>query len=80
LQVQAQGSYRGIKGLNDMQCLGLNRCFKLMEEVLDVGERRAWHKRAGEDLLFLPFDPHLANLPLRGVHEIKAVSNISCHS
>jgi hypothetical protein len=75
--VQAQGSYRSIKGLNDMQRLDLNRRFKLVEESLDVGERRAWHKRAVEEVLFLPFDPHLANLPLLGVHEIKAVPNIS---
>jgi hypothetical protein len=74
--VQAQGSYRGIKGLNDMQCLDLNCRFKLMEELLDVGERRAWQKRAREEVLFLPFDPHLAKLPLLGVHELNAASNI----
>jgi hypothetical protein len=74
--VQAQGSYRGIKGLNDLQRLDLNRRFKVMEELLDVGECRAWQKRAVEEVLFLPFDPHLAKLPLLGVHEIKAVSNI----
>jgi hypothetical protein len=60
-----------------MQRLDLNCRFKLMEELLDVGERQAWHKRAGEEVVFLPFDPHLAKLPLLGVHEIKAVSNIS---
>jgi hypothetical protein len=75
--VQAQGSYRGIKGLDDMQRLNLNRRFKLVEEVLDVGERRAWYKRAVEEVLFLPFDPYLAKLPLLGVHEIKTVSNKS---
>jgi hypothetical protein len=75
--VQAQSRYRGIKGLNDMQRLDLNRRFKLVEELLDVGERRAWHKRAVEEVLFMPFDPHLAKLPLLGVHKINAVSNIS---
>jgi hypothetical protein len=75
--VQAQGSYRGIKGLNDMECLDFNRRFKLAEELLDGGERRAWHKRAVEEVLFLPFDSHLAKLPLLGIHEINAVSNIS---
>jgi len=77
LQAQAQGSYCGIKDLNDMQRLDLNRRFKLVEELLDVGERRAWHKRAVEEVLFLSFDSHLAKLPLLGVHEINAVSNIS---
>jgi hypothetical protein len=77
LQVQAQGSYRGIKGLNDMQRLDLNRRFKLVEEWLDTRERRSWHKHAVEEILFLPFDPHLAKLPLLDVHESKAVSNIS---
>jgi len=57
--------------------LDLNRCFKLVEELLDTRERQAWHKHAVEEVLFLPFDPHLAKLPLLGVHEIKAVSNIS---
>jgi len=57
--------------------LDLNRCFKLVEELLDTRERQAWHKRAVEEVLFLPFDPHLAKLPLLGVHEINAVSNIS---
>jgi len=75
--VQAQGRYRGIKGLNDMQRLNLNRCFELVEELLDAGECRAWHKRAVEEILFLPFDSHLAKLPLFGIHEINAVSNIS---
>jgi hypothetical protein len=75
--VQAQGSYRGIKGLNDMQRLDLDRRFKLVEELLDLGERRAWHKRAVEEVLFLPFDPYLAKRPLLGVHELNAVSNIS---
>ena len=75
--MQAQGRYRGIQGLNDMQRLDLNRRFKLVEELLDVEERRAWHKRAVEEVLFLPFDAHLAKLPLLGVHEINAVSNIS---
>jgi len=74
--VQAYGSYRRIKGLNDMQRLDLNCCFKLVEELLDVGERRAWHTYAIEEVLFLPFDPYLANLPLLGVHEINTVSNI----
>ena len=60
-----------------MQRLDLNRRFKLMEELLDVGERRAWHKRAGEEILFLSFDPHLAKLSLLGIHEINAVSNIA---
>jgi hypothetical protein len=59
-----------------MQRLDLNCRFKLLEEVLDVGERWAWQKRALEEVLFLPFDPHLAKLPLLSVHEIKAVSNI----
>jgi hypothetical protein len=77
LQVQAQGRYRGIQGLNDMQRLHLNRCFKCVEELLDTRERRPWHKRTGEEVLFLPFDPHLAKLPLRGIHELNAVSNIS---
>jgi hypothetical protein len=75
--VQAQGSYRSIKGLDDGQRLDLNRRFKLMEEVLDTGECRAWHKRAVEEVLFLPVDPRLAKLLLLGVHEINAVSNIS---
>ena len=75
--MQAQGSYRGIQGLDDMQRLDLNRCFKLVEELLDTSERRPWHKRTGEEILFLPFDPHLAKLLLRGVHELNAVSNIS---
>ena len=74
--MQTQGRYRGIKGLNDMQRLHLNRRLKLVEELLDVGERRAWHKRAVEEVLFLPFDLHLAKLLLLGVHEINAVSNI----
>jgi hypothetical protein len=74
--MQAQGSYSGIQGLNDMQRLDLNRRIKFVEELLDVGERRAWHKRAVEEVLFLPFDPHLAKLLLLGVHEINAVSNI----
>ena len=59
-----------------MQSLGLNRRFKLVEELLDTRERRPWHKRTGEELLFLPFDPHLAKLSLLGVHELNAVSNI----
>jgi hypothetical protein len=75
--VQAQGRYRGIQGLDDRQRLDLNRRFKLAEELLDVGERRAWHKRAVEEVLFLPFDSHLANVPLFGIHELNAVSNIS---
>jgi hypothetical protein len=57
--------------------LDLNRRFKLVEELLDVGECRAWHKPAGEKICFLPFDPYLAKLPLLSVHEINAVSNIS---
>ena len=40
--------------------MDLNRCFKLVEDLLDTRERRPWHKRAGEEILFLPFDPHLA--------------------
>ena len=75
--MQAQGRYRGIKGLNDMQRLDLNRRFKLVEELLNIGERRTWYKRAVEKVLFLPFDPHLAKLPLCCVHELKAVSNIA---
>jgi hypothetical protein len=75
--MQTQGSYRSIKGLNDMQRLDLNRRFKLVEEWLDVGELRAWHKRAVEEVFFLTFDPHLAKLLLLGVHELNAVSNIS---
>jgi hypothetical protein len=74
--VQAQGSYRGIQSLDDMQRLDLNRCFKLVEELLDTRERRPWHKRTVEEILFLPFDPHLAKLPLLGVHELNAVSSI----
>jgi hypothetical protein len=74
--VQAQGSYRGIQGLDDMQRLDLNRCFKLVEEMLDTRERWPGHKRTVEEILFLPFDPHLAKLPLLGVHELNAVSNI----
>jgi hypothetical protein len=60
-----------------MQCLDLNCRFKLVEEVLDVGERRAWHKRAVEEVLFLTFDAHLAKLPLLGIHKINAISNVS---
>jgi hypothetical protein len=60
-----------------MQRLDLNCCFKLVEEVLDTREGRPWHKRAVEEVLFLPLDPHLAKLPLLGVHKINAVSNIS---
>jgi hypothetical protein len=75
--VQAQSSYRGIQGLEDMQRLDLNRCFKLVEELLDTRERRPWHKRTVEEFLFLPFDPHPANLSLLGVHKLNAVSNIS---
>jgi len=75
--VQAQGRYRGIQGLDDMQCLDLNRCFKLVEELLDSRERRPWHKRTVEEILFLPFDQHPAKLPLLGVDDLNAVSNIS---
>jgi hypothetical protein len=57
--------------------LDLNRRLKLVEEVLDGGECRAWHKRAVEDVLFLPFDAHLAKLPLLGIHKINAISNVS---
>jgi hypothetical protein len=60
-----------------MQRLDLNRRFKLVEELLDIGERRAWHKRAVEEVLFMPFDPHLAKPPLLSVRKINAVSNIS---
>jgi hypothetical protein len=77
LQVQAQGSYRGVQSLNEMERLDLNCRFELMEELLNAGECWAWHKRAIEEILFLPFDLHLAKLPLLGVHEINAVSNIS---
>jgi hypothetical protein len=76
LQMQAQGRYRGIKRLNDMQRLDLNRRFELMEELLDAGERWAWHKRAPEQILFLAFNLHLANLPLLGIYEINDVSYI----
>jgi len=75
--VQAQGSYRSIQSLDDMQRLDLNRCFKLVEEWLDTRERWPWHKRTGEESLFLPFDLHPAKLPLLDVHELNAVSNIS---
>ena len=68
LQMYAQGSYRGIKCLNDMQGLNLNRRFELVKEVRNTGERRTWHKRATKKLLFLPFDLHLANLPLLDIH------------
>jgi hypothetical protein len=77
LQVQTQDRYRGIKCLDDMQGLDLNCRFKFVEELLDTGERRAWHKRAVEEVLFLPCDPHLANLPLLDIHEIDDLSNIS---
>jgi hypothetical protein len=77
LQVQAQGSYRSIQGLNDRQRLDLNRYFKLVEELRNSRERRSRHKRPVEEIVFLPFDPHLAKLPLLGVHEINAVPNIS---
>jgi hypothetical protein len=59
-----------------MQRLDLNRGFKLLEELLDIREGWPWHKRTVEEILFLPFDPHLAKLPLLGVHEFNAVSNI----
>jgi len=74
LQIQTQGRYRGIKRLNDMQRLDLNRRFELMEELLDAGERWAWHKRAPEQILFLAFNLHLANLPPLGIYEINDVS------
>ena len=76
LQVQAQGSYRGIQGLDDMQRLDLNCCLKFMEELLDTRERRPWHKRTVEELFLLPFDLHLTELLLRSVHKFNAVSNI----
>ena len=43
LQMQTQGSYRGIKCLNDRQRLNLNRRFELAEELPDAGESRARH-------------------------------------
>jgi hypothetical protein len=48
-----------------------------VEELLDTRERRPWHKRAVEEILFLPVDPHPAKLSLLGVHKPNAVSNIS---
>jgi hypothetical protein len=48
--------------------LDLNRRFKLVEELLDVGERRAGHKSAGKKVRFLPFDPYLAKLSLLSVN------------
>ena len=74
--MQAQGRYRGIKRFNDMQRLDLNRRFELLEELLDAGERWAWHKRAPEQILFLAFNVHLANLPLLGIDEINDVSHM----
>lgn len=79
-QVQAQSRYRSIKSVNDMQGLHLNRRFKVVKELRNTGERWAWHKRAPEQILFLPFNLHLANLPLPSVHEINDVSNMLWHS
>jgi hypothetical protein len=72
--MQTQGRYRGVKWLNDMQRLDLNRRFELMKELLDAGERWAWHKCAPKQILFLAFNVHLANLPLLGVYEINDMS------
>ena len=77
--MQAQGRYRGIKRLKDMQRLDLNRHFELLEELRNTGERCAWHKRAPEQIRFLALNVHLANLPLRRVDEINDVSYVLCH-
>jgi hypothetical protein len=76
LQAQAQDRYRGIQFLDNMQRLDLNRCFKLLEELLDKRERWPWRKCTVEEILFLPFNPHLSKLPLFGVYEFNTVSNV----
>jgi len=42
--------------------------------LLDAGECWAWHKRTPEQILFLAFNVHLANLPLLDVDEINDMS------
>jgi hypothetical protein len=74
--MQAQGRYRGIKGLNNMQRLDLHSRFELVEKLRDASESWTWHKRATEQILFLQFNLHLAKLPLLSVHEINNVSHM----
>jgi hypothetical protein len=51
-----------------MQGLNINGCFEIAEELLDTGKSWPRHKRTVQEILFLPFNPHLAKPPLLGVH------------
>ena len=69
-QVQPQCSYRGIKLVDDMQRLDLDGFLEIAKELLDVGEGRAWNKLAQDEIIFMAFYPHLANLSLLGINQI----------
>jgi hypothetical protein len=62
-----------------MQGLDINGRFEIAEELLDARKSRPWHKRTVQEVLCLPFNPHLAKLPLLGVHQLNGLSDTSCH-
>ena len=62
-----------------MQGLDINGYFEIAEELLDTGKSQPWHKRTVQEVLFLPFNSHLAKLPSLSVHQLNGLSNISCH-
>ncbi len=69
-QLQSQCSYRVIKLVDDMQRLDLDGILEIAKELLDVGEGRAWNKLAQDEVIFMAFYPHLANLSLLGINQI----------
>ena len=69
-QVQPECCYRNVKFIDDMEGLDVHRPLEIAKELLDDRESRTWNKRADEEVPFVAFDPHLANLSLLGIHQI----------
>jgi hypothetical protein len=68
--VQPQCRYRRVKFIDDMKGLDVDGLLEIVKELLDGGESGTPNKCANEEVPLLAFDPHLANLPLLGIHQI----------
>jgi hypothetical protein len=78
-QVQPQCSDCGVEVIDDVKGLDVNGFLKLSKELFDTRESRAGNKRAEDEVLFLAFDPYLANLPLPGIHQINDLCGTYLH-